>query len=97
MAKDKSAPTPVLKRLAGSLFCLLVIGLGTSMLVSPESWAETQTSETGRSKTRMAKAALQWLFDNIGQAPTGGIIVAIGVISLVVIWKPVLVGKKAEA
>jgi hypothetical protein len=98
MATDKPAPNPVLKRLAGTLFSFLVIGVGTSMLVSPDSWGpESLTSETGRSKARMAKAALRWMFENIGQTPTGAVIAAIGVVSLVLIWKPVLFRKSGGA
>lgn len=98
MAKEKSAPNPVLKRLVGTLLSLLVIVGGVSMIASPESWGpEGFTSESGRSKARMVKAALRWMFENIGQTPTGAIVAAGGALALFLVWKPVILRKKLGA
>lgn len=98
MARDKSAPKPVLKRLTGSLVALLFLIGGVSMITAADWWAaEGVTSETGRSKARAMKAMLSWLFENIGQTPTGAIIAAIGAIALVAIWMPVVLRKSVDA
>jgi hypothetical protein len=98
MARDKSARNPVLRRLTGSLVALLFLVGGVSMITAADWWAaEGVTSETGRSKARAMKAMLSWLFENIGQAPTGAVLAALGAISLVVIWMPVVLRRNVEA
>jgi hypothetical protein len=77
----------MLKKLWGSLLALIPLALGGAILLGKLT-ADTLDTESGRSKTRFLKSALSWLLDNLGATATGGILIAIGVIALVMIWKP---------
>jgi branched-subunit amino acid transport protein len=77
----------MLKKLWGSLLALIPVAIGGAILLGKLT-ADTLDTESGRSKTRFLKSVLSWLLDNLGATATGGILIAIGVIALVMIWKP---------
>ena len=80
----------MLKKLWGSLLALIPLALGGAILLgelTPDTF-DTESGHSGRSRTRLIKSALSWLLDNLGATATGGILIAIGVIALVMIWKP---------
>lgn len=77
----------MLKKLWGSVLALIPLALGGAILMG-ELTPDSIDTDSGRSKTRFLKSILAWLIDNLGATASGAILIAVGLIALVVIWKP---------
>lgn len=77
----------MLKKLWGSVLALIPVAIGVAILMG-ELTPDTIDSDSGRSKLRFLKSILSWLIDNLGATASGAILIAVGLIALVVIWKP---------
>lgn len=83
------------KKLWGSTLALIPIALGGAILLGSIT-PEAIDTDSGRSKTRLLKSILTWLLENLGAYATGGILIAIGLVALFLIWKP-SAGAKSSA
>ena len=77
----------MLKKLWGSVLALIPLALGGAILMG-ELTPDSIDTDSGRSKTRFLKSVLTWLIDTLGATASGAILIAIGLIALIVIWKP---------
>jgi hypothetical protein len=83
------------KKLWGSVLALIPVAIGVAILMG-QLTPDTIDSDSGRSKLRFLKSILEWLMNNLGATASGAILIAIGVIALVVVWKPSGEAKSAK-